>query len=139
MTPTTTTTTVNMDSVVEGPDGRLVAVGATLDENGESIATVWTSVDGRQWERIEPDNTVFTPGTVMLDVALGEHGYVAVGSDGGTDAAIWQSPDGATWTRIDTASQSFDGIGSLDSVAALDAGYVTVGSHAFVGPTVPVV
>ena len=46
----------------------------------------------------------------MLDVALSEHGYVAVGSDGGTDAAIWQSPDGVTWTRIDTAAQSFDGI-----------------------------
>ncbi|MCJ7780873.1 MAG: hypothetical protein MUQ27_08595, partial [Acidimicrobiia bacterium] len=57
---------VSMDSVVEGPDGRLVAVGATLDENGEDIATVWTSVDGRQWERIEPDNSVSSPGTVML-------------------------------------------------------------------------
>ncbi|MCJ7781500.1 MAG: hypothetical protein MUQ27_11815, partial [Acidimicrobiia bacterium] len=126
---------VSIDSVVEGPDGLLVAVGATLDENGESTATAWTSVDGRQWERIEPENTVFTPGTVMLDVALSEHGYVAVGTDGGTDAAIWQSPDGATWTRVDTASQSFDGIGSLDSVAALDAGYVTVGPQAFIDAT----
>ena len=123
---------ISMGSVVEGPDGRLVAVGATLDENGEDTATVWTSHDGRQWERIEPDNTVFTPGTVMVDVALGEHGYVAVGTEDGTDAAIWRSPDGATWTRIDTASQSFDGIGSLDSVAALDAGYVTVGSRAWI-------
>ena len=123
---------ISMGSVVEGPDGLLVAVGATLDENGEDIATVWTSRDGRQWERIEPDNTVFTPGTVMVDVALGEHGYVAVGTEDGTDAAIWRSPDGATWTRIDTASQSFDGIGSLDSVAALDAGYVTVGSRAWI-------
>ena len=121
-----------MRSVVEGPDGLLVAVGATLDENGEDIATVWTSRDGRQWEGIEPDNTVFTPGTVMVDVALGEHGYVAVGTDDGTDAAIWQSPDGATWARIDTASQSFDDVGSLNSVAVLDAGYVTVGSRAWI-------
>ena len=58
---------ISMGSVVEGPDGLLVGVGATLDENGEDIATVWTSVDGREWERIEPDNTVFTPGTVMVD------------------------------------------------------------------------
>ncbi len=99
---------ISMDSVIEGPDGLLVAVGATLDENGEDIATVWTSVDGRQWERIEPDNTAFTPGTVMLDVALGEHGYVAVGTEDGTDAAIWQSPDGATWARIDTAVASIE-------------------------------
>ena len=126
---------VTMDSVVEGPDGLLVGVGATLDENGVGIATAWTSRDGRQWERIEPDNTVFTPGTVMLDVALGEHGYVAVGTDNGTNAAIWQSPDGVTWARIDTASQSFDGIRSLDSVAALDAGYVTVGPDAIFGAT----
>ena len=123
---------VTMDSVVEGPDGLLVGVGATLDENGHSIATVWTSRDGRQWGRIEPGTAAFTPGTVMLDVALGEHGYVAVGSDGGTGAAIWQSPDGVTWARIDTASQSFDGIRSLDSVAALDAGYITVGSRAWI-------
>jgi hypothetical protein len=71
----------------------------------------------------------------MLDVALGEHGYVAVGTDGGTDAAIWQSPDGATWTRVETAAQSFDGIGSLGSVAALDSGYVTVGPQAFIDAT----
>jgi hypothetical protein len=126
---------VSMDSVVEGPDGLLVGVGATLDENGESIATVWTSSDGRQWERIEPDNTVFTPGTVILDVAVGEHGYVAVGTDDGTDAAIWQSPDGATWRRVETAAQSFDGVGSLESVASLDAGYITVGPNAFIDAT----
>ena len=92
---------VTMDSVVEGPDGLLVGVGATLDENGIRSRTVWTSRDGRQWGRIEPGTAVFTPGTVMLDVALGEHGYVAVGSDGGTNAAIWQSPDGVTWARIE--------------------------------------
>jgi hypothetical protein len=126
---------VYMTSIVEGPDGRLVAVGVTTDENGEPIATVWTSVDGRQWERIEPDDTVFTPGTVMWDLTLGEHGYVAVGTDGDTDAAIWQSPDGATWTRVDTAAQSFDGIVSLGSVTALDSGYITVGSQAFIDAT----
>jgi hypothetical protein len=126
---------VYMTSIVEGPDGRLVAVGVTTDENGEPIATVWTSVDGRQWERIEPDDAVFNPGTVMWELTLGEHGYVAVGTDGDTDAAIWQSPDGATWTRVDTAAQSFDGIGSLSSVTALDSGYVTVGSQAFIDAT----
>jgi hypothetical protein len=135
---------ISIRSVVEGPDGLLVAVGATLDENGEDIATVWTSIDGHHWERvwksvngpqrerIEPGTTAFIPGTEMLDVAWGERGYVAVGSEDGTDAAIWQSPDGATWTRIDTASPSFDDIGSLDSVAALDAGYITVGSRAWI-------
>ena len=135
---------IAMRSVVEGPDGLLVAVGTTLDENGEDIATVWTSIDGHHWERvwksvngpqrdrIEPGTTAFIPGTEMLDVAWGERGFVAVGSEDGTDAAIWQSPDGATWTRIDTATQSFDDIGSLDSVAALDAGYITVGSRAWI-------
>jgi hypothetical protein len=123
---------VSMVSIVEGPDGQLVGVGATLNENGDSIATVWTSGDGRQWERVEMGNAVSTKGTAMLDVALGEHGYVAVGTAGGTNAAIWQSADGATWTRATTAAQSFDGIGSLNSVAALDAGYVTVGPQGFI-------
>ena len=71
----------------------------------------------------------------MLDVALGEHGYVAVGTDGRTYTAIWQSPDGATWTRVETAAQSFYGIGSLGSIAALHSGYVTVGPHQFVDAT----
>ena len=124
-----------MDSVVEGPDGQLVAVGGTLNENGDSIATVWTSGDGRQWNRVELGNAVATKGTAMLDVALGEHGYVAVGTAGGTNAAIWQSPDGHTWIRANTAAQSFDGTGSLNSVAALDAGYVTVGPQGFYYPT----
>jgi hypothetical protein len=73
---------------------------------------------------------VATKGTAMLDVALGERGYVAVGTAGGTNAAIWHSPDGFTWIRATTAAQSFEGTGSLDSVAALDAGYVTVGPQA---------
>jgi hypothetical protein len=71
----------------------------------------------------------------MFDVVLGGHGYVAVGTAGGTNAAIWQSPDGLTWIRANTVAQSFDGTGSLNSVAALDDGYVTVGPQGFYYPT----
>ena len=124
-----------MVSVAEGPDGQLVAVGATPDDDGDSTATVWTSGDGRQWDRVELGNAVATVGTAMWDVALGGHGYVAVGTAAGTNAAIWQSPDGRTWIRANTVAQSFDGTGSLNSVAALDAGYVTVGPQGFFYPT----
>jgi hypothetical protein len=122
---------IYMDAVAEGPDGQLVAVGAILDENGESTASVWTSTDGQEWERIAPNTAVFGPGTVMLDVTWGDHGFVAVGTDGGTEAGIWWSPDGQAWTRIDTSIQPFDTIGSLSSVAALDSGYTAVGPHPF--------
>ena len=124
--------TVYMDAVVEGPDGQLVAVGGALDENGESIAAVWTSANGLDWERTAPDPGVFSPGTIMLDVTWGEHGFVAVGSGDGSEAGIWQSSDGTSWTRIDTSDQPFDTIGSLSSVAALDSGYTTVGPYAFI-------
>jgi len=123
---------VSMFSVAEDPDGQLVAVGSTLDEDGESVAAVWTSADGQEWERIDEATAVFSPGTVMIDLTWGEHGFVAVGTEGGTEAAIWQSSDGRSWIRIDTADQPFDTIGSLSSVAALDSGYTTVGPHPFI-------
>jgi hypothetical protein len=118
--------TPSMDAVVEGPDGTLVAVGASLDSAGEPIAAVWLSDDGGSWERVEPNTNVFSPGTVMIEVAHGDSGFVAVGADG-PNVGIWRSLDGTTWTRVDTSAGPFDGGGGLSSVAALDGGYVVVG------------
>jgi hypothetical protein len=123
---------VYMDAVAEGPDGQLVAVGAVLDENGESVAAVWTSTNGQEWERVDPSAAPFASGTVMVDVIWGANGYIAVGTDAGSGVGIWRSLDGFTWTRIDATTQSFDATGSLVSVAALDSGYITVGPHAFI-------
>ncbi len=119
---------VYMDAVAEGPNGHLVAVGGVLDEDGESVAAVWTSTEGQEWSRIAPNAAAFGPGTVMFDVTWGDNGFVAVGThDEGSEARIWHSLDGHEWTQIDTNDQPFETIGSLGSVAALDSGYTTVG------------
>ncbi|RLE12022.1 MAG: hypothetical protein DRJ28_09740, partial [Actinobacteria bacterium] len=117
------------------PDGLIVGVGLAKNDDGELVAAVWASSDGRAWERIEPNSPDFRGETglsvTMLDVAWGSSGFTAVGTDGGAQVAIWQSPDGHSWTRIDTTDQPFDTTGTLSSVAALAAGFVTAGPHAF--------
>jgi len=121
-----------MHATVQGPDGGLVAVGAMLDQDGESTAAVWTSTDGSTWDRIDPTSPVFGQKTTMTDVTWGSDGYVAVGTEDEITPAIWTSPDGHSWTRVDISNQPFDYISSLGSVAALDAGYVTVGPQGFI-------
>jgi hypothetical protein len=124
---------VGMYAVTGGVDG-LVAVGSILGDNDDPIAAVWTSPDGRAWERIDATSAAFNSGTIMLDVTWGPGGFVAVGTEGGTEAAVWRSPDGRAWERIDTAVQPFDTTGSLSSVAALGSGFVALGPHLFLGP-----
>ena len=121
-----------MRATVQGPDGGLVAVGAMLDQDGESTAAVWTSTDGSTWNRIDPTSPVFGQKTAMTDVTWGSDGYVAVGTEDEITPAIWTSPDGDSWTRVDISNQPFDHIGPPGSVAALDAGYVTVGPQGFI-------
>jgi len=122
-------------SITSNPDGLLVGVGMATNSQGGFVAAVWTSTDGRTWERIDPDSPAFASHTdsdvAMHDVAWGPGGLVAVGTDGGTNVAIWHSPDGLTWTRADTADQPFEHIGTLGSVDALGTGWVAVGPHRF--------
>jgi len=122
-----------MHAITESPDGGLVAVGAMLDQAGESTAAVWTSQDGRTWERVDPTSPAFGQKTAMADITWGSDGYVAVGVEDDTTPAIWTSPDGHTWTRVDISDQPFDVISSLGAVAPLEAGYITVGPSLMYG------
>lgn len=119
--------TATMNAIVQDPDGGFVAVGAMLDQDGESTAAVWTSTDGSTWDRIDPTSPVFGQKTTMTDVTWGLDGYVAVGTEGGLTPAIWTSPDGRSWTRVDISNEPFDNSKSLGSVAALGSGYVATG------------
>ncbi len=119
--------TAPMNAIVQDRDGGFVAVGAMLDQDGESTAAVWTSTDGSTWDRIDPTSPVFGQKTTMTDVTWGSDGYVAVGTEGGLTPAIWTSPDGHSWTRVDISNQPFDNSKSLGSVAALGSGYVAAG------------
>ena len=95
----------------------LVAVGFD-DSRGDQDAAVWTSTDGRDWERA-PTAAIFDrPGaqTMYTLVQVGS-ALVAGGSSdtpaGDTDGAIWLSADGTSWTRLAPASAAAAALGGL--------------------------
>jgi hypothetical protein len=127
---------VIQDVTVGGPG--LVAVGmdggrGPWDNNPESNAAVWTSVDGVTWSRVPDDDAVFSSGgnPVMLSVATGGPGLVAVGADfwpsGQVRTPVWTSIDGITWTRV---PDDVTVRGALTSVTAGGPGLVAVGIDA---------
>jgi len=131
-----------MQAVTVGPDGTVVAVGTVVDDSGVGVAAVWTSDDGQTWERVPHDPAVFASTTgmdvVMLDVAAGESGLVAVGSErdhhgaglwwtGGERPAVWTSPDGTAWERITLDDETFGTTRSISAVAASATGFVAAG------------
>ena len=117
--------------VTTGPDA-LVAVGFGGPPEAQH-AVVWTSADGATWQRVAHDPAVFGDdgGAVMLGVAAGPDGFVAVGAIGSPemDAAVWTSPDGTTWTRVpdNDAVLGGGGIQSVSAVAWTGDRFVAVG------------
>ena len=84
--------------------GGFIAVGEqTID--GETDAVVWSSSNGRDWERLPDPGAVFggSGDQHMYTVAASSLGLVAAGSEvteEDTDAAVWTSIDGITWERL---------------------------------------
>lgn len=117
---------LQMNSVTAGGPG-LVAVG--FDE-GRGSSAAWVSINGKDWQRVEPDNAAFDSGgeNQMLSVAAWESGLVAVGIEAGS-AAVWTSPDGRTWQRVAHDEQVFggEGIQLMRSVTPGGPGLVAVG------------
>lgn len=118
-----------MTSVAAAGPG-FVAVGAD-----EHAAAVWTSGDGRTWDRVVPDPDVFGHDgdwTEMRSVAAGGPGLVAVGDesvDAGRGPVVWVSEDGSAWQRVPMDVPAFDGWDSLsiDHVSPVGQGLVAVG------------
>jgi hypothetical protein len=129
------TTITGFQALATDTDGRVIGVGTAVNDDGEFVGAIWTSTDGRTWERIDPNSETFVSNTdsdvSIFDVAAGSGGFVAVGSDGGTEVAIWHSPDGLKWTRADTADQPFDYLGTLSAVDALGTGWIAAGPHGY--------
>jgi hypothetical protein len=130
-----------MLSVTVGGPG-LVAVGNSKSGGPDSVAAVWTSVDGVTWLRVPHDEAVFggPDEQWMNEVIVGGPGLVAVGTDGrgawdnngGLVAAVWTSVDGVTWSRVPHDEAVFgqpDGASpAMIRVAAGGLGLVAVGS-----------
>ena len=114
---------------------RIITVGFSSDK-----PTAWISTDGEEWT----DHVIAQNGDVW-DVAVGDTGYVAVGTtcsmmseDVPCDPAVWVSSDGAaTWTRV-VDDEVFEGCSSLttpdpgcqtwiDGIATTDTGFYATG------------
>jgi hypothetical protein len=84
-----------------------VAVGSQGDQ-----AVIWTSLDGSDWQPVDPAVAGLGKGSVS-DVALTADGLVAVGTvddaAGTHDGAIWISKDGVQWTRTAEADPALIG------------------------------
>jgi photosystem II stability/assembly factor-like uncharacterized protein len=87
-------------SLVVGPDGGLVAVGADL---GQTEALAWTSPDGRTWTRAPGEASRRYAGTIrMNDVTVAGGLLIAVGDYNSLQYATmiaWSSSDGIHWTK----------------------------------------
>ncbi len=83
--------------------GGFVAVGYD-SPNGNRDAAVWTSVDGRTWDRAPTQDALAADDVQVMRgiVEVPGFGLMAVGVDEAgeeTGAAVWYSEDGVTWTR----------------------------------------
>jgi hypothetical protein len=103
-------------------DGRFVAFGQRISSvSGDVVAAVWTSVDGRSWQR--SDEGPFAPAgnpipadtstarSTITDLVVTNDGWFAVGqvftgsfsggllAPGAFNYAAWRSTDGTQWER----------------------------------------
>ncbi len=132
-------------TVIEGGPG-LIAVGVVEDSMGWTDGAVWVSTDGLSWERVGDSEVfggvLFRGGTtdlnqVILDVAAGPGGYVAVGwvdrDTGDVDPPIWFSPDGSEWERITGYGETLQDT-DFASVVVDAAGFVAIGNEVWRSP-----
>ncbi|MQA07406.1 MAG: DUF2510 domain-containing protein [Pseudonocardiaceae bacterium] len=99
----------NMWSVTVGGPG-FVAVGADKLGTGKgSVAAVWTSTDGTEWQQVPHSNVFGRPDddVTMRAVTAGGPGLVAVGHTKDS-AAVWTSEDGRNWTRAEHQDSAFE-------------------------------
>jgi hypothetical protein len=119
----------SMLRVIQGGPG-FVAVGFD-DASGDRSAAVWTSREGRDWARLNPNENVFGgPGEqVMRSIVLLDSQLVAVGDDGSggdLDAAAWVS-DGNVFTRVFSDETVFGGQGDQRMFTAFPGGPGLIG------------
>jgi len=115
-------------------DELIVAAGSD-NSSGEFDAAVWTSENGVKWTRTRGNiEELGGEGDQLISrVAVGERGFVAVGSErvlGEWSAAAWVSADGKKWTQAPTDDADLGGSGrqEMRGVAIADDQIVAVGS-----------
>ena len=117
--------------VVHGGEG-LVAFGTTRNGSGFTHAStiVWTSRDGRVWQRVPQPSGAFPAldNFHIVGAVQGNGRYVAWGSNYSDIPyyLVWTSTDGAHWTRA--AGVHFQ-YGRVDAIAAHGQGFIAVGTR----------
>ncbi len=103
----------------------VVAIG--YDEAGPgSRGAIWHSRDGIDFARADED---LTEAVIMVDVAAGPTGFVAVGVEGtGPDIVVLISSEGETWERL-PADQAL-AAAMVSAVAGRDSSWIMVGAEA---------
>ena len=96
---------------------------------GDSWGAIWSTDDGRTWNRVPHDPALFglTSGggwTHIRDVVAGGPGFVAIGWNERVEPVSWVSNDGLSWQRSEYIAT---GDVFLDSVAALESSVVAIG------------
>lgn len=100
---------VGTDGDVFEGEGIVRVLDVIATENGFVAvgSAVWTSSDGRSWERVfdlEPTTGDNSPGEVMWSIVQTGDGYVAAGQRG-FQAAVWTSSDGQAWSAVEDEGQ----------------------------------
>ncbi len=110
---------------------RTVVVGMRGTEREPEGSIVWVSDDDRTWRRV-PSGPESAAG-LMVAVAAGGPGFVAVGTDADQYAAVvWRSPDGVRWERVTSPTFAYhDQKVRMTAVTAVPGGLVAVGNYLF--------
>jgi hypothetical protein len=129
-----------LQQIVRIPDGLLIVgsanrldsdcAGGVFGCNPGMALRMWTSPDGRTWDRL-PDADLAAFGRVALsEVVSGPAGIVAVGTQAPANGAgkgmIWTSPDGRSWEAASQFSAAFPGTVPTN-VVVTGGTYVAVG------------
>jgi hypothetical protein len=100
--------------------GGLVAVGREWLSEGASIPAVWTSLDGSEWDRVEPGPQGMGDESAMIGfLSIGGSGFLVGGfvetPDQGYMPAIWSSGNAIDWT-LAVIDESFEGPSVLNGL-----------------------
>ncbi len=118
--------------------GDSACAGGVFGCNPAFPIRLWTSKDGRTWQRL-PDASMAPFGRAqILSVAAGPAGVLAAGDQvpvtGDPKPMMWTSGDGRTWRAAPQFAGAFPGA-VVDAVAGSSLGFVAVGRRFGQGPS----
>jgi TIR domain len=97
---------------------------------GDEDAAIWTSEDGRAWNRADGEGFGGSGDQVITTVTYVKRWDLLVaGGMNGSDAALWLSEDGADWAPASGDTSSPDTVETLNRINGTHLGLVGAGSQ----------